>query len=66
MFKASVNTNCTYDSTGQIQACESKNGNKGICIFSISITYTCAVSNLMFNSGECCDSTADHNQAKEM
>ena len=80
MYEVSANTNCAYNSIVHIQACEYTNGNKGIYIiyvceymngnkgiyiFSISITFSCAVSSLMFPSSKLCDSTVDHNQVKE-
>ena len=67
MYEVSVNTNCACNSIVCIQAWEYANGNKGISLyfFLISVTFTCAVSKLMFNSGKFCDSTADHNQVKE-
>ena len=60
MYEASGNFNCAYNSTVCIQTCEYKNGSKGVYIFSVSITFSCAVSNLMFPSGEYCHSAADH------
>ena len=68
MYEARVNTYCAYDSMVRIEACEcrSRTGNKGIHIFfSISITFIYAVSSLMFNSGEFCDSAADDNRVKQ-
>ena len=55
MYAARANTNCAYNGIVRILACEYKNGNKGF-FFSICITFRCAISNLMFNSGEFCDS----------
>ena len=71
MYEASVNTDSAYNSIVGIQACEKKNENERICcwffflfFFHFIITFACAVSNLMFNSGEFCDSAADHNRVK--
>ena len=64
IYEASVNTVCAYDNSVRVQVCKYKNGNKGIKK-SISITFTCAVSNLMFSSSEFCDRAADHNRVKE-
>ena len=64
MYAARANTNCAYNGIVRILACEYKNGNKGY-FFSICITFKCAVSNLMFNSGEFCDSSADGNRVKQ-
>ena len=58
VYEASVNTNWAYNSIGRIRACEYKNRNKGFKKKKNSITFTCAVWNLTFNSGEFCDSTA--------
>ena len=49
----------------RIQACTRKNGNKGIYIVSSSIPFTCADYNLMFNSGEFCDSASDQYREKK-
>ena len=66
MYEANVNTNCAYTSIVRIQACKYSNGNKGVFFFSsVSFTFTCIVSNVMFNSGVFCDSAADHNRVKE-
>ena len=64
MYEARVNTNCAYNMV-HIQACECKDGNKVVVFFSVCIPLTFAVSNLMFNSGEFCDSAAEHNRVKE-
>lgn len=47
MYAARANTNCAYNGIVRILACEYKNGNKGkYILFSVSIPFTCGVSNL--------------------
>ena len=63
MYEASVNTDRTYSSMGWTQACEHENGNKRFFSqFLLHVPVRFRI--LMFNSGEFCDSAADHNRVK--
>ena len=63
MQEAKVNTNCACNTIMHIQACEYRNGNKG---FFFSLYYISrAVSNLISNISEFCDSVADDNRVKQ-
>ena len=61
-YEESVNTNSADNSIGEPRHASLRMEKKKC---SISMTFTCAISNLMFNSGEFCDSATDHNRVKE-